>query len=257
MSDLGVQVSRNVRTVSLVVTLIDDFTGRIITGSNARVWIENERPPIKKAEGWNVFLNLPEGEHIVLAEGGFYNRQSRACEISGNAYTELKIRMTPNRTYPLPHGTANIRGITEPNCGVRVYPNDKSASCKLLADVKTGSANVGIFRADDCDIVGKLFFVKGERGSGEFFRVISAVKDKSSEYEIAPKLTHAYSRIGTLIFPVIEAFSDDKGEFFVPIPAVSARECSYICESLGSEKKSAEITPLRGGTVTVDFPSGK
>jgi len=253
MSDLGVLTSKNIRVVSLVVTLIDDFTGRVITGSSARAWIENEKPPIKKAEGWNVFVNLPEGEHIVFAEGGFYNKQSRVCVTGGNAYTELKIRMSPNRTYPLPRGTAIIKGTTEPNCEVRVYPNDKSASCKLLADVEESAGNIGIFRADNSDIDGKLFRIKGEDGSEEFFRVISVVKGKSSEYTISPGLTRAYSKIGSLIFPVIETYSDNKGEFFVPIAAISEKECSYICELLGSEKKSAEVNPKCGSSVTVKF----
>lgn len=254
MSDLGVIVSRNVRVVSLVVTLIDDFTGRVITGSNARTWIENERPPIKKAEGWNVFLNLSDGEHIVCAEGGFYNKQSRICETGGNTYTQLKIRMTPSRTYPLPCGTMVITGMTEPNCEVRVYPNDKSVSCKLLSDVKKGADSIGIFRTDDSDIEGKLFCIKGDDGSEEFFRVISAVEGKSSEYAITPKLTHAYSRIGALVIPVTETLSDNTGAFFAPIAAVTEKDSSYICESLGKKKKRAEVTPKRGA-VTVDFLS--
>ncbi len=254
MSDLGIQTSRNVRAVSLVVTLIDDFTGRVITGSSARAWIENEKPPIKKAEGWNVFLDLPEGEHIVYAEGGFYNKQSRVCETGGNAYTQLKIRMTPNRTYPLPRGAAVISGMTVPNCEVLVYPSNGSASYKLLADAEEGADSVGIFRADDSDIDGKLFRIKGEDGSEEFFRVISAVKGKGSEYAVSSALTHAYSRIGTAISPVIETYSDDNGEFFIPIADVSEKECSYICESLGSEK-IIEVDPKRGCSVTVDFQS--
>ena len=43
--------SRSLRRVSLAVMLVDDLTGTAITGSNARAWIENGKPPIKKNDG--------------------------------------------------------------------------------------------------------------------------------------------------------------------------------------------------------------
>ena len=46
---------RSKRRVSLAVLLIDDLTGMPVRGSNARAWIEGEKPPIKKNDGWKSF----------------------------------------------------------------------------------------------------------------------------------------------------------------------------------------------------------
>lgn len=257
MDNLGTLTARNIRTVSLVVTLIDDFTGRVITGSNARTWIENEKPPIKKNEGWSVFVNLADGEYTVFAESGFYNKAVCAVCVSAageSAYTELKMRLTPSTSYPLPRGTTIITGTVKPNCTVRIYPDDRSVSYKLLSDVKKGSEIMGIYLSGDLDIEGKLFYIKGENNSGEFFRVRCAVKDKPSEYKLCAKLANAYPKIGTLICPVSEAVSDNNGRFFIPIADVPEKETPFVCVS-GGGKKSVEtaIELKRGGSFTVDF----
>ena len=67
---------RTLCRVSLAVLLIDELTGAAITGSNARAWIENEKPPIKKGDGWFVFTDLLPGDYTVLAEGVQYLRQT-------------------------------------------------------------------------------------------------------------------------------------------------------------------------------------
>lgn len=255
MDNLGTLTARNIRTVSLVVTLIDDFTGRVITGSNARAWIENEKPPIKKNEGWSVFVNLADGEYTVFAEGGFYNRAVCAVCISAageGLYTDLKMRLTPSTAYPLPRGTTIITGTAEPNCTVRIYPDDRSISYKLLSDVKKGAESLGIYFSGDLDIEGKLFYIKSENNSGDFFRVRCAVKDKPSEYRLAAKLAHDYPKIGTLICPVSEAVTDKNGRFFIPIADITDKETPFVCVSDGS-KKNIVINLKRGGSFTVDF----
>ena len=253
----GVLTSRNVRTVSLVVTLIDDLTGRVITGSNARAWIESERPPIKKAEGWSVFLNLPEGEYTVFAEGGVYNKKACVCTIGKDGYTDLKIRLTPNRVYRLPGGTSVIRGKASPESAVIVYPTDKAAGYKLLSDVRKDDRSIGIFHPDNIDIEGKLFYIMGEDCSGEFLRVgapLPELPEKKPEYKLWETAKASYQKIGTLVFPVSEAMADSSGEFFIPIAPITnmpEKGCVFVCES---EQARVEITLGRGETQNVEFP---
>ena len=253
----GVLTSRNVRTVSLVVTLIDDLTGRVITGSNARAWIDNERPPIKKAEGWSVFLNLPEGEYTVFAEGGVYNKKACVCNINKEGYTDLKIRLTPNRVYRLPGGTSVIRGEAPSGSAVIAYPSDKSAAYKLLSNVKNGAESIGIFHPENIDIGGKLFYIMGDDGKGELLRVGAPLSncpdssDKKSEYKLWQAAKNPYPKIGTLLFPVSEAMADSSGEFFIPIANIPEKGCLFICES---EQTRVEITLGRGETRRVEFP---
>ncbi len=247
MDTLGVCTSRNVRTVSLVVTVIDDFTGQPVCGSNARVWIENEKPPIKKTEGWNVFLNLSDGEYIVKASGGTYNQSECSCVVKTGKPAMLKIRLTPNSSYPIPSGTTCIEGTAELNALVRVYSSDKTAAFKLLSDVKKGGAEIGIYHTDGFEAEGKLFRIISPDKKEEFIRVSGTENKERSFYRLSEPLKNSYPKIGTLIIPVNEAVADGEGKFFIPIRNTFKESCEYICMAT----KSKEIS------VAAEIPSGR
>ena len=64
--------------------------GRQITGSNARAWIEKEKPPIKKNDGWFVFTDLRPGCYTVNAEGGQFILSSKNVNIPEGSMQMLR-----------------------------------------------------------------------------------------------------------------------------------------------------------------------
>jgi len=228
MEQYGICTSRHVRTVSLVVTAVDDFTDRVITGSNVRVWIDGAKPPIRKSEGWHVFVGLPAGEYTVHAEGGFYNRTSCVCTVADSGYVRMKIRLTPGRNAPLASDTAVIEGAAAPGGRIFIRPDDRALAYKLLSDVHAGEERVGIYHPDGIDIEGKLLCIRSERGE-EYVRASRSAEDDTAQYRLSEPLALDHPKIGTLVFPVSEGCADARGCFFIPIKNVPARQVPFVC----------------------------
>ena len=241
MDKFGVITSRSIRRVSLVVMLIDDFTGKVITGSNARVWIENEKPPIKKSEGWNVFLNLSEGEYILNAEGGFYSRSTVACKIVDEKSDIVTIRLLPNSLYPIPSDCLRIEGNGEPESKVVIYSDDKSAAFKLLSDIKKGTQTIGIYHPDAVNIEGKMLNIISSDGKSEFIRVGSKSENEKFEYKILDKIKNDFSKVGTILVTATETIVDEDGKFFIFLRSCSQENTEIVCELLGKKAKKKVI----------------
>ena len=250
MEQYGVCTSRSVRTVSLVVTAVDDFTGRVITGSNVRVWIDGAKPPIKKQDGYHVFLNLPVGEHIVLAEGGFYNRCSFACRVEEGRYTSLKLRMTPGRNAPLEAGTAVIEGSAPAGSLVRIRAAERQLAYKLLTDVKAGDTRAAIYHPDGADIEGKLFCFCAQSGEEAYIRVLRRSEAGRADYLLDGPVPMDFAKIGTLVFPVSESMADSRGTFFVPLRNIPEKASAFVCLTDSAAK---EFTLSAGSRVRLAF----
>ncbi len=246
MEQYGVCSSRSVRTVSLVVTAVDDFTGQVITGSNVRVWIDGAKPPIKKQDGYHVFMDLPTGEHTVLAEGSFYNRCSFVCRVEDGLYTNLKLRLTPGRNAPLEAGTAVIEGSAPAGSRVRIRAAERQLAYKLLTDVKAGDIKAAIYHPDNADIEGKLFCIRSENGTEAYIRVLHRTADGRAEYQLDGAMPCDFQKIGTLVFPVSESMADSRGSFFVPLRNIPEKACAFVCLT---DSASEEFTLSAGSRV--------
>ena len=86
---------------TLVVLCIDKETGRPVTGSNVRVFIDGAKPPVIKEDGYRIFLNVTEKQFTVRCESGIYEPQE--VEVDLNEWDEsqvLTIELTPGQAYP-------------------------------------------------------------------------------------------------------------------------------------------------------------
>lgn len=220
---------RMVMRLSLSVQLTDDLTGAPVRGSNARVWIEGQKPAIVKPDGRYIFVDVPEGEYTVNAEGGFYSHTGVSCHIGADKAEYMTIRLLPNRQYPVPGDVVRIEGKTSPNTVIRIYSADKSTAYKLLSDANKGSDVLGIFHNAGINIEGKLLRIMSPDDKGEYIRILSAENGERSEYLLAGKLDGAYPKIGTVIVPVSECVSDAKGEFILLLKKGSATGAEMIC----------------------------
>ena len=239
-SNYGVISSRSVKRVSLVVLLIDDLTGKTITGSNARVWIDGEKPPVKKNDGFNVFLNLSEGDHEVKAEGGFYSQTSVTCRVDDGKYRTVNIRLSPNSLYPVPPDCIRIEGTAAPDKTIVVYSQDKGLAYKLLSDAKKGTDIVGIYHDDSINIEGKLLKIIASGGKGEFIRVSAGTNKEKSEYQLTGKLTEDYPKVGTIIVPAFRATADNSGKFSIILKNSFTKDSQITCETDDGKKAKSK-----------------
>ena len=215
---------RMIMKFSVSVHLIDDLTGLPITGSNARVWIDGQKPPIKKDDGVSIFVDLPDGDYILNAEGGFYARTEYSCSIVEGRYQNITIRLLPNRQYPVPPDIVRIEGKAEPDLTIRVYSSDRNFAYKLLSEAEKGSDVLGIYHNSEENIEGRTLKIISADGKSEYIRIASAKDDDRSEYLLSGKLGSGYPKIGTIIVPVSEHTADDSGNFVIMIKRNSGSE---------------------------------
>ena len=230
---------RMVMRLSLSVQLIDDLTGAPVRGSNARVWIEGQKPAIVKPDGRYVFVDVPEGEYTVNAEGGLYSRVGIGCRISADRAENITLRLLPNRQYPVPDDAVCIEGKTAPDTAVRIYSTDKTAAYKLLSDARKGSSVIGIYHAAGLNLEGKLLRIISPKDKGEYIRIMSAKNEERSEYQLSGELGGAFPKIGTVIVPVSECVSDGKGDFMLLLRKGSLSGTELIC-SVQTDKGETE-----------------
>ncbi len=210
--------------LSAAVRLVDDLTGLPVKGSNARVWIDGQKPPIKKDDGRSVFVDLPAGEYVLKAEGGFYSRTETGCTVSDGKTEYVTIRLLPNGQYPVPADIVRIEGKAQPGTLIRVYSPDRNSAYKLLSEAEKGSDVLGIYHSGSENIEGKLLKIISPDDKSEYFRINSAADSDRSEYLLDRKLGSGYPKIGTVIVPVSECMSGENGGFMIMVRKGAGRE---------------------------------
>ena len=234
---------RLVMRLSLSVHLTDDLTGTPIRGSNARVWIDGQKPPIRKGDGRHIFVDLPAGDYLLHAEGGLYTHTQYVCNVCEDKAASVTIRLTPNPLYPVPPDAVRIEGITSPEAVVRVYTADKLGAYKLLSDIQKGSRVIGIFHPTGITLDGKLLKLLTADGRGECIRVIASENSDRFEYLLEQALTSDFPKIGTVIAPMSECIADSSGRFMLLIPRTQ-RTNEVICEVQEKAQNTVRQTTL-------------
>lgn len=234
-----------VMRLSISVQLTDDLTGAPIKGSGARVWIDGQKPPIKKDDGRNIFVDLPEGDYVLNAEGGFYAHTEVNCRVSSGKAENITLRLLPNKLYPVPSDVVRLEGKAAPGSVVRIYSSDRSSAYKLLSDVKKGDSVIGIYHGAGINIEGKLLKIISPDEKGEYIRILASENSERSEYQLSSGLKAAYPKIGTVIVPVSECEPDTDGEFTLLLKNGSGGS-EMICEMQNGKKIKEKKIDISG-----------
>lgn len=243
------------RRVSLVLMLIDDFNNKVILGSNARLWIPGAKAPIRKAEGYYVFSNLEDRQVRIFIEAGLYESRTLQIKLDSEGYTFLKVRMTPNRSYPVPKDTTCVEGRAAPGSTVRIVCLEDSRPLKLIYDYERGgsdSKKISIYHQETTDIEGKVLYIENGKSGAEFFRVLQR-QEKSGDYTLEQPLTANYKKIGTTVYLVYSGTADEKGVFFLPISNLPRETNRFLCEASGERTIRLERQFKTGIVNQLDF----
>lgn len=233
MNDGMIISHRTIHSVSLGVFVVDDLTGNPVTGSNARVWIDNNRPPIKKGDGWFVFTDLENKEYTVNAEGGFYNKTSINCVADDSGTKTVTIRLSPTRSYPVPEGMLRVEGKAEPFAEITVCVADRNISCKLLSDAEQNSSELMIYHTDNAVLDGCLFRLISD-DTEEDISITGSLSDDKRKYGLMSPLREFHPRTGSILYPLCKTKTDKNGLFFLVIKSCSA-SARFVFEARGSK----------------------
>ncbi|MBP5462947.1 MAG: hypothetical protein J6Y20_12610 [Lachnospiraceae bacterium] len=248
MEDMLNISNRVLLRANLAVLLVDDLTGLPITGSNARVWIAGQKPPVKKSDGWNAFLALPAGAYTVTAEGGMYMQTTAQVTID-KAVEVLLIRLSPNRLYRAPYDCIRVEGHAEPNADITVYSQGKQTVYKLQRDCAKKDTTLAIFHGGSASLQGRLLKLTAPDGKGETVRIDKASEDKPGEYTVTAPVENAYPKIGTALVPATQTKSEADGSFFALVKTGSG-DSEIVVEVSGKKNVKKTFPRGEGNTIT-------
>ena len=230
------------KKVSLVVLPIDDFTDRIITGSQLRVYIKDENiPSIRKPDGYHVFCDLAGSEVEICLEGPLYQKRILKLPVGREEPDIIQVRMLPGAGYPLPQGSTIVDGVLSPGSSIRLFFPGQKRSCKLLNDYDPGvqGKELAIFRPYEMSLEGRIMCIRDKEKDIEFFCISD---QKGNVCILEHPLSKPYRKTDTGVYPVFEATAGEDGSFYLPIRNLAGKE-TYVCILTGAdgEEKTREI----------------
>ena len=235
------------RKVSLALLPIDDFTGRIIQGSQLRVYLkEGNISSIRKKDGYHIFCNLSGSEAEICLEGPLYQKQILRLPIEQEKPKVYSVRMLPGAAYPLPKGTTVVSGILPEGGVLRLFTLGQKRGCKLLHDYDPGIEGEGLslFRPFEMLLAGKIMCIRDKDKNHEFFKI---TEHKGNICIPEHPLSKTYQKISTGVYPVYEITGGEGGEFRLPICGLTGEEVGigYLMRA-GKEEKTYEIALVAG-----------
>jgi hypothetical protein len=239
------KIADHIKTrASLAVLIIDDYTNKVISDGSVQVLVEGAKKPIRKAEGYYIFLNLEQKQAELTVKSDRYVTEKRSINLEDLSPKEpiLKLRVKPGKNYSLPKGTTIICGTAEPGSEIRVICDNIQKFYRLLYDYdrEENQEQIHIYNPENTDMDGKMLCAKSE-SSCETFAIFLTADRENNGYRLEKPLENSYKKAGTKIYPVFVTKADDTGEYFLPIWSIGDEAGSCLCEMNGSKKESRTI----------------
>ncbi len=240
--------------VSLVVAPIDDFTGKPISGSRLRVWIEGEKPAIVKSEGYYVFVNLRSPDVVVKLEGGYFQHQEVKVTVADYNDKVMKVRMIPSHSYPIPANATCIQGRALNRTTIYAYCDSLKNPYKLLYNYDKKEDEMQIFHPDDVDMEGRKLYIKSKDNESGEVMLLSGLSDpEKKSYKLVEKLNNSYKKIGTVLYPLYVIEPDEKGDFYLPLPDLTEKSSTmtFFCKGDEDKKIQKELVSGRVNQISI------
>lgn len=209
------------KRASFVLNLSDALTRRPLPGLSDAQFSLDGKPalPVYKAGGWFVFINLPDGEHVVSVRTNRHQEERVRFALSNaKPYVEEYRRMKPGERYAASRSSVQPRRVAVTQNGVPCG----DTSILLLGDTK------GVFKIAEDDATERRtylrLFIANPRAAnqllpGRFFikdaarSEVCAVRERAEEdmFALGAPLLHAHKR-GIPLCVVEEYWTDQQGE---------------------------------------------
>ncbi len=227
--------------VALAVLVIDDFTGRILSGSDIQVKIKGSSvKPVRKPDGYFVFTSGPEIKQIVV-ESHFYQPAELSVDTGklNPLHPVVIVRLTPNRLYPMAKNVTTLEGLAPAGNEIQVICDSYTQPYKLLCDYdrdSTKGLEIRLFQAEKKDLSGKTLAIKmKDQIEAEVFKVLEMADQEQGLFRLEKPLSQGYQKMGTSIFPVYTAKADQHGDYFLLLPGLDCKDIGS-CQVQMAEK---------------------
>lgn len=230
---------------SLAFYIIDDFTNMPVKVGRIFVHIPNVPAPVRKDDGYYVFIDLEEGEYTVHFFSDIYCqmtlekvrvRYDQTCPV-------LTVRMMPGISYHLPRNAARVEGMAPPNSLIWAAFQTNDGRLKLLYDYNGGNI-IRIFAGEDKSLEGRSFWIQEK----EFFKIVQTLDSNERAYLLDHELKNKYARNTSRLIPVSWTQSDDHGRFFFSFYGIDGNGIHCKIGIQGSQQERCTLTLYAGKT---------
>ena len=223
-----------------VVACVDSVTGRIVRDAALQVWSPGHPRPVRKSDGYYVFLGCGQGTVSVQIKSPMFQDVSLEQELPDpqGSLPVRWVRLTPNRSYPFPEGTVFIEGTAAPGSRVAAIGG---RPLRLGEDCKKGAEVIRLHLPWEIRLDGALLAVtvKGQK-TVEKLRLGELLDE--GQYRVDVPLKKEYYMAQTALLPVWETTVEEDGHFWLALPGALGTEARCSCIGpRGTRPKEREI----------------
>lgn len=220
----------------LVIFPIDSFTEKAIMRPDFFVTAEGEGRPVRKKEGFWVFVNLTKTKILVNLRGNFYQKATLEVDVSALDVKNpvVRVRMLPDRNYPFPKGTAYMEGMLPENSSLTAVALWRAFNARLLLDYRQGDTEITVYQEKEADLTGMVFCLTDSGHSGrdwpETEEFVRSEKQKAV-YKLAAPAACDFRKTEALLYKGIRYCSSVYPvSYFIALPAEQGSgEFPVIC----------------------------
>lgn len=241
---------------SLVIKLIDDYTGNPIKDAKLEI-IDYESKPINKKDGYYIFTNLDDGIYGVLIKAENRLNQRIKVEIYEGFAKEgiLKIRMKQKVKSPLIRNVTSLLLCFEDDKNrpiidkeVKVVYEESKHSNRIIEKAQKNSTYIKLYTTDQEKLEGKEFIIKNINSKEK------CVIESFDPIEKTLKLKNfldSILEVGTSLYPVWRGRTDEEGKCIIPFSYSIEDQLEININILLNEKNIEDSIKIYKGKVNI------
>lgn len=238
----------------LAVACVDGLTNRVIRDASLRVWAEGCPRPVRKPDGYYVFVGCRPGRYSMQAEAPFLERAvwEETFPAPEGGVPVRWVRLAPGRRYPFPADTVFLQGYAAPGSRITVTGGPP---LRLGEDAPKGAGWLRLHGVGDLRLDGARFALsaKNQEGAPEELRLLMQQEDDPDCYRLESPLKKAAVMAQALLLPVAETQAGPDGAYWLPLGGAAGAAVSCSCFSPGGKRPKQQRLQLDQKENRLDF----
>ena len=216
--------------VRKVIELRDSVTGSPVVSSALRIFTSGSLKRLDKGEGLVVLIDdgkdagIPE--KIKISGGMYLEAECTVDEYSSSSSQVCTLWLLPAFGYTVPVGIAAVKGKASPGAQIEIADPTNRESLKLAQDYDPEGTTIRLYHERGIDPMGRWY--RAASGGTSTAMFIGSIVDKTPDYTeymaFEPDGGIALKPSGTVFYPMMRTFADDKGEYLAALPFVAAAD---------------------------------
>jgi hypothetical protein len=237
--------------VRKVMELRDSVTGSPVVSSALRIFTSGALKRLDKGDGLVVLIDDGKGEGIpekIRISGSMYLETECAVEeYSGSSSQVCTIWLLPAFGYTVPVGIAAVKGKAAPGAQIDIEDPVNRESLKLAQECGPEDTTIKLYHERGIDPMGRWY--RAACGGASTAMFIGSIVDKTPDYTeytvLEPDGGIPLKMSGTVFYPMMRTFADDKGGYLAALPFVTAAdtELKMVFSASADRETMIKVSP--------------